>query len=55
MNNYEEQVNTSHMEEFDVIENYLRHGDYPIGIAKIKLAMDVCIIINFYTRTLFIL
>ena len=22
------------MEEFDVIENYLRHGDYPIGIAK---------------------
>ena len=26
----EELVNTSHMEEFDVIENYLRHGDYPI-------------------------
>ena len=24
-------MNTSHMEEFDVIENYLRHGDYPIG------------------------
>ena len=22
------------MEEFDVIENYLRHGDYPIGITK---------------------
>ena len=22
------------MKEFDVIENYLRHGDYPIGIAK---------------------
>ena len=27
-------MNTSHMEEFDVIENYLRHGDCPIGIAK---------------------
>ena len=24
-------MNTSHMEEFDVIEIYLRHGDYPIG------------------------
>ena len=31
---YEEKGNTSHMEEFDVIENYLRYGDYPIGIAK---------------------
>ena len=31
---YEEQVNTS-MEEFDFIENYLRHGDYPIGIANL--------------------
>ena len=31
---YKYEVNTSHMEEFDVIENYLRHGDYPIGIAK---------------------
>ena len=27
-------MNTSHMEEFDVIENYLCHGDYPIGIVK---------------------
>ena len=27
-------MNSSHMEEFDVIENYLRRGDYPIGIAK---------------------
>ena len=24
-------MNTCHMEEFDIIENYLRHGDYPIG------------------------
>ena len=31
-------MNTSHMEGFDVIENYLWHGDYPIGIAKDKLA-----------------
>ena len=28
---YEEKVNTSHMEEFDVIENYLRHGDYQLA------------------------
>ena len=27
-------MNTSHMEEFDIIENYLWHGDCPIGIAK---------------------
>ena len=27
-------MNTSHLEEFDDIENYLRHGDYLIGIAK---------------------
>ena len=33
---YEEQVNTIVicMEEFDVIKNYLRHGDYLIGITK---------------------
>ena len=24
------------MEEFDVIENYLRHGDCPIGIANLR-------------------
>ena len=24
------------MEEFDVIENYLRHGDYPIGITNLR-------------------
>ena len=29
-------MNASHMEEFDIIEDYLRHayGDYPIGITK---------------------
>ena len=29
------------MEEFDVIKNYLRHGDYPIGIAKDQTCEDV--------------
>ena len=34
-------MNTSHMEEFDVIENYLRHGDCPIGIAKDQTCEEI--------------
>ena len=28
------------MEEFDVIDNYPRHGDYPIGITKDQTCED---------------
>ena len=35
-------MNTSHMEEFDVIENYLWHGDYPIGTAKDQTCEEKC-------------
>ena len=33
-------MNISHMEEFDVIENYLRYGNFPIGIAKDQVTCE---------------